>query len=184
MGNLLNISRIESHRVKDKPEKVDLVRVIREVVVECNDKIEEQEVKIKLNSPSHFTITYDKELIREVVSNLIANAIKFNKQNGVVVIHLEKHNTKWLLQVANTGLVIPKKDQAHIFERFYRASDVKDKFSGTGLGLHIVQEYAKKWHGNVSFKSPAHFSERSMKGDKLRGTIFTLQLPVSAKQTK
>lgn len=182
VSNLLNISRIEGGKVLDKPVKMDLISMISDIVSGLESKIEDKNLQIRINAPERLSINYDPKLIREVVGNLITNALKFNKKNGLVVIEVVRSGDKFTLRVANTGKTILKSDQEHIFEKFFRGTNILDEVIGTGLGLHICKEYIKKWGGVITFKSPAHFSERSMNSDKYKGTIFRVELPVSVKK--
>lgn len=184
VSNLLNVSKIESERVMDRPVEMDLTMMIREIIMELNNQIEDKNLQVKLNMPSKMVIKYDPKLLREVIGNLITNAVKFNKQSGMVVIILSRNGAKFRLDVANTGKTIPQADQSKIFQKFFRGSNILDEITGTGLGLHIANEYIKKWGGKISFESPAHFSERSMNSYKYKGTTFSVELPVSAKQVK
>jgi PAS domain S-box-containing protein len=181
VNNLLNISRIEGQRVMDKPERLNIITVIKDILVESEDQIIDKKLVVHFHEAEEIMITYDKKLIREVLSNLITNAVKFNKSGGIIVIKAEKIDHKFKFQVANTGNFITKLDQEHIFEKFYRGLSTQDNTSGTGLGLHITKSYIEKWNGSILFESPANFSERSMNGQKYKGTIFSVELPVSAK---
>lgn len=181
VNNLLNISRIENQRVMDKPEKLNIVSLINEILIESEDQILENKLEIHFHEEEKIMIKYDKKLIREVLSNLITNAVKFNKHGVIVVIKADKKDHKFIFQIANTGRIISQLDQDHIFEKFYRGVAAEDSTFGTGLGLHITKSYIEKWNGKVSFESPVNFSERSMNGQKYKGTIFSVELPVSAK---
>ncbi|MDH5533834.1 MAG: PAS domain S-box protein [Candidatus Pacebacteria bacterium] len=181
VNNLLNISRIEGQRVMDKPERLNVIQIIKEVIEESEQSIIESNLEIHFHEAEKLMITYDKKLIREVLSNLITNAIKFNQKNGVVVIKADKNDHKFTFEIANTGPIITKYDQEHIFEKFYRGQETKEYTAGTGLGLHITKSYIEKWNGTISFKSPANFSERSMSGQKYKGTIFSVELPTTVK---
>lgn len=184
VGNLLNISRIESDRVLDKPVKLDLIQLLREIIIEDHEKIEKSNLKILLNTPNSLTIYYDEKLLREVLANLVSNAIKFNKQDGVVLIEVKRDGQGFSFAIANTGMKILKSDHEGIFQKFYRGTNTSEQISGSGLGLHISREYILKWNGNISFESPVNFGERSINGSKYSGTVFTVNLPVSYSKVK
>jgi PAS domain S-box-containing protein len=184
VGNLLNISRIESNRVLDNPVKLDLIKLIHDIITEQQEKIERNNLTVTLNMPNSLTVYYDKKLIREVISNIVSNAIKFNKKDGVVLIEVIRNDQTISFSIANTGQTILKSDQSDIFERFHRGSNIAERIPGSGLGLYITREYIRKWDGTITFESPTEFGERTINGTKYSGTVFTVNLPVSLHKVK
>jgi two-component system phosphate regulon sensor histidine kinase PhoR len=180
VNKLLNISRIENKKSMDKPTKIDVVAMVNSILKDSAEKIEEAELEVRVTAPSQLTVQYDENILREVLSNLIVNAIKFNKKRGIIIIELEKDSSKWTFHIANTGKPISKTDGDHLFEKFFRGSNASDETPGTGLGLYITYQYVSKWNGVVTFISPAHFGEKSIRGTKNSGTIFKVELPVSS----
>ena len=90
----------------------------------------------------------DPSLLRHIVSNLLSNAIKFSPEDSPIYLFtLVKHSIVEV-RITDRGMGIPRKDQFHLFERFFRGSNVTG-IQGTGLGLHIVQKYVELMNGKV-----------------------------------
>lgn len=124
-------------------------------------------------------IICDHIKLHRIILNLLGNAIKFTSIGHIKIIvkkqpsaHKKKINLEF--RVSDSGIGIPKKEQAKIFERFYRASpSYKGLYSGHGVGLHIVQKYLEILHGTISIES-----------EEQKGTTFTVTLPVAVDTSK
>jgi two-component system NtrC family sensor kinase len=109
--------------------------------------------------------------LRQVMHNLVGNAIKYTPNEGTVKVHAFAHEQEIRIQVVDTGLGIPAADQPHIFEKFYRVrGDHVVSIKGTGLGLALVKSIVEKHQGRVWLESV--FGE---------GSTFTVALPVYSK---
>jgi two-component system phosphate regulon sensor histidine kinase PhoR len=96
----------------------------------------------------------DKDRIEQVFTNLIDNAIKFNKENGIIRIYAKELNKEIKVFVEDSGIGIPEKDIARIFERFYRVDKARSReLGGTGLGLSIVKHIVELHQGSVGVES-------------------------------
>jgi signal transduction histidine kinase len=84
--------------------------------------------------------------------NLISNASKYSDQNKTISIICEQKNSRVIFSIQDEGIGIPKEDQKHLFDRFYRASNAGN-VQGTGLGLNIVRRYVELIGGEISFTS-------------------------------
>ena len=84
--------------------------------------------------------------------NLLSNAVKFSAENKPVFIYTSVENHHLKFSIRDEGIGISKKDQEHLFEIFYRATNAVN-IAGTGLGLHIVAKYVEMMHGNIELKS-------------------------------
>ena len=99
------------------------------------------------------TVKLDVALLKHIVMNLVSNAIKFSPENAIISIKTDVDNVgNIIMSVKDQGIGIPKADQDHLFERFFRGGNVTN-IQGTGLGLHIVSKYAELMNGSISFKS-------------------------------
>jgi signal transduction histidine kinase len=107
----------------------------------------------------------DKTIVRNILVNLISNAIKFSPENSEIVVKLFGENKELIISIKDNGIGIPFEDQAHLFSRFFRARNAEN-IKGTGLGLHIVQRYAEMLGGTINFESEIG-----------TGTTFTVQIP-------
>ena len=105
-------------------------------------------------------------MIRNVLINLISNAIKYSPDDGKVFIRTRKAGNTVSLEIEDQGIGIPDADQKHLFERFFRATNVVNH-QGTGLGLNIVKRYLDLMGGEISFTSVEN-----------KGTTFRVYLPM------
>ena len=94
----------------------------------------------------------DKKLIRNIIINLISNAIKFSEENKTIKIRTFVNNGKVEIAIKDEGIGIGEDDQEHLFDSFFRAANATN-IQGTGLGLHIVKRYADLLGGSVNLKS-------------------------------
>ncbi len=104
-----------------------------------------------------------------MLDNLIGNAIKYTPAEGKVTIQASTQNNQTVISVSDTGMGIPASDQARIFNKFYRGSNVVDITPGTGLGLSIVQSVLDRLNGRIWVDSKEG-----------KGSTFTVLLPQSA----
>lgn len=117
----------------------------------------------------HLALTEDKvmghsDMLREVVLNLVDNAVKYNRPGGHVYVTMEKAETgrNLLFTVEDTGIGIPKDKQDRVFERFYRVEESRSKrIGGTGLGLSIVKHIIEQHHGTIALTSREHFGTKT-----------------------
>lgn len=130
-------------------ETVDVAQVASEVVALLAAKAEECGVTLALNAEACF-VTGERRLVHEIVYNLTENAIKYNVPGGRVAVDVKGG----VLTVADTGIGIPKEDQARVFERFYRVDKSHSKaIGGTGLGLSIVKHAAAYLNAEITLES-------------------------------
>jgi len=167
VSDLLTLSRLESGTGGLRFETMDL----RETVAEsCRGQVHAADVKqVGLFSgvPDRpVTIEGDAEAMRELVDNLVSNAIKYTPSGGRVDVKLSTENGSAVLEVEDTGIGIPPEEQSRVFERFYRVDKARSRqMGGTGLGLSIVKHVALAHGGSVSVKSASG-----------RGSTFRVQL--------
>lgn len=162
--DLLDISRVEDGRLKNNPKVVDLVTFVGEIVhtFENQAKTKGLVLLFKPNATQGpaghpmnpvYYIDVDNDHLREVVSNLIENAIKYTKK-GDVTIDIQGDATHAQFSVHDTGIGIPKEDQVHLFQKFYRVdnSDTRD-IGGTGLGLYLCRRLVETMGGRLWLES-------------------------------
>jgi signal transduction histidine kinase len=117
-------------------------------------------------------IDTDPMLIRQVITNILSNAIKYTPENGAISISIKNEGSIVEVRISDTGIGIPQEEQPKIFERFFRASNVKDKFTeGTGLGLFIAKLIVELLGGTIGFYSQPD-----------RGTAVCFPLPIKKPQ--
>lgn len=178
VNDLLNVSRIEQGRIKDILKKTSVVEIINKSLEELEKIRESLGVTIIFNRPqSDVNATVYPELLREVIQNLINNALRFNESGGVVIIDLEADRDTFTFKIANSGYTIPADEHDKVFRKFFRSRNVANEVSGTGLGLFVSKSFVDQWGGEISFESPATFGETSTTGTKQKGTRFKVVLP-------
>jgi len=97
-------------------------------------------------------VTLDEVLFKNILINLLSNAVKFSEENKPIFICTEIKNNSLKFSIKDEGMGISKKDQEHLFEIFYRATNAIN-IPGTGLGLHIVAKYVEMMDGKIKIKS-------------------------------
>jgi signal transduction histidine kinase len=111
-------------------------------------------------------VLLDEKLIRHILVNLVSNSIKYSPSGGLVQLNVNCQADQTLISVSDQGMGIPKADQAHIFEPFFRADNV-GAIKGTGLGLAITKRAIELHHGTIRFESKPDL-----------GTTFFITIPI------
>lgn len=174
VNDLLNVSRIDQGRAKEAPVPVDIKTLLEEVLKTMHGAIEEKGLRLKFNSPKNALpeIAATRQHLFEAIENLIANAVRYNREKGSIDIGLSQEQGDVVLTIADTGIGIPEVDQKKIFSKFFRAANAVQHFTdGSGLGLSVVKSYIEENGGSVSFVSKQDV-----------GTTFTVRLPIEPKK--
>ncbi|HKD00124.1 MAG TPA: ATP-binding protein [Methylomirabilota bacterium] len=155
VNDLLDVSRLESGRMKASPQLVDLLGLTRGVLDDLKLQLEEKDQRLTLETcVDRLEVFADPQLLRQVVLNLASNAIKYSPSRASISVRLtgEGHAVRW--QITDTGIGIPKESQRHLFEKFYRADNVAAlETDGTGLGLYLVRLIVEQSGGRVGCES-------------------------------
>jgi len=172
IDDLLDISRIESGRMRLDVQRVNLAEVVRAGVESMRLGAEAKSIELQeIIDPRVDTIAGDPGRLQQVVWNLVSNAVKFTSNGGKIQVRLERINSHVEIVVADTGQGIEPAVLDSVFDRFWQAEDGAHSRHGVGLGLSIVKEIVGLHGGSVS----AH-SEGAGKGSTF---IVRLPLPVS-----
>lgn len=177
VNDILDLSRIEGQLLDDRTA-IDLEEIVGEVVDRLSTVADNRRVRIQTQTASTF-ISGDRLQFISLVHNLIENAVKYSEDNGEVKVTLEYINDEKplvKLQVQDTGIGIPEREQERIFERFYRVDRARSRQSGgggTGLGLSIVRNVAIQHGGTVEVYSVEH-----------EGTTVTVHIPAQTLKEK
>lgn len=167
INDIIMISRMESGELAGTCENVDISAEISDSLNELKTSIEQENLILKVEC-APISIYACKKDIRELVSNLLVNAVKYNKTGGRMDVTLKKSGGDAIFKVRNDGDPIPPIHQRRVFERFYRVDSGRSKAAGgTGLGLAIVKHVVDSLGGTVSLESNAE-----------NGTTFTVRLPI------
>ena len=171
VGGLLLLAQAESGKLAlvEKPVELDLLvtEVFQEMSVLAGNK-----VRLRLNEIDQVIINGDRDRLKQVLINLMANAIQYTPHGGEVFLSLEKISEQARLICRDTGPGIPPEDLPHIFERFYRAekSRTRGKTTGFGLGLSIANWIVERHGGRIEVNSKDG-----------QGTSFAIWLPILKK---
>jgi len=162
IDNLVEITRLESRKVGVSAGRVNLTKLVDQVLKEFKPKVDEKNIRIsyKRNIPSS-VVRGDKEKLRAVIDNLVSNAIKFTPDGGRVLIGLKEGKRSMHFSVKDSGVGIPEEHQGRIFDKFYQVdTSTSREFSGMGLGLAICKEIIDLHGGRIWVKSkPGEGSE-------------------------
>jgi len=168
IDDILELSAIEAGNVKLHRERVQLRILVEDVINSLSAQATARNVDLRNLVPAQADVFADPHRLMQMLTNLIDNAIKFNRDAGEVSITLA-HNGRDQIVVSDTGEGIPSHHLDRLFERFYRVDRARSReLGGTGLGLAIVKHLAKSHGGEVTV--------RSRLGE---GTEFTIELPRS-----
>ena len=182
--DLLDVSRADDGRLANNPKVVDVVPYVQEISTGLRPKAEEKGLRfiykpipddvaprgndrtaIRSMTPVYYA-NVDNDHLREIVSNLIENAIKYTP-SGDIVIDVTGDEGKVIISVADTGLGIPAEDQSHLFQKFYRVDNTDTReIGGTGLGLYLCRRLAETIGGRLWVES-----------EYKKGSTFYLEVP-------
>ncbi len=172
VNDLIELSRLddlgESARRTDLGQKVDVAASAHEAVDRAAQMAREHDVTLSIAAPSPAMVRGNARIMRELVENLISNAIRYNTAGGSVDVSVEtRGESDVVLRVADTGVGIPPALRDRVFERFYRVDESRSKETGgSGLGLAIVK-HAAQLHGAVI----------SIGDNAPKGTVITVVFP-------
>jgi two-component system phosphate regulon sensor histidine kinase PhoR len=169
--DVLTLSRLEQGAWEVRPTHIDVATIAQAVLDDHAELARRHHVTTSLAGDSHVLAHCDPELLRQLLGNLVSNAIRYNRESGTVQLELfdqssELDELHFKILVRDTGIGIPTEHQAHIFERFYRVDSHRSRQSGgTGLGLAIIKQLLDAMGGSVSLVSDSS------------GSCFTVILP-------
>ncbi|MDI9506143.1 MAG: HAMP domain-containing histidine kinase [Clostridiales bacterium] len=146
VNDLLDLSRMESG-VALKREKFDLCELLRQELITFEGSISKKDIEVEVELPEEpLIVNADPGGIRQLMTNLLDNAVKFTPRGGRMGLRLVPEGRLCRVEVYNSGPGIPPEDLPHIFERFYKVDKAHTPGEGTGLGLAIVQKILEQ-HG-------------------------------------
>lgn len=166
LQDLLDLARVDSGRMHFQLEKIvlnDLIEEIAAIGKQYSDRI------INIKSPLEIiTIQADLNRLKQILFNLIDNAIKYSDPQTAIDIEIKQQGKRAIIQVSDRGVGISLPQQGRIFERFYRVDEARNRAGGTGLGLSIVKTLIEGMGGSISVVSQVG-----------EGSIFTISFPVN-----
>ncbi|MCC6408190.1 MAG: HAMP domain-containing protein [Planctomycetes bacterium] len=169
--DLLTLARIEAQEQRPELVELDLCRSVRESVERFAPLAEQKRIALSAAlGDAPVLVRGDEEGLRQIVGNLLDNAIKYTQAKGSVEVRIAPGDDEVALEVQDTGIGIEPRELDRIFERFYRVDKARSReLGGTGLGLSIVKHLALTYGGSVSVESTPG-----------RGSTFRVHLPLAA----
>ena len=170
VNDLLEVARQQAGRLTIKVSRIALAPPIASVLDELKSLADEKSIVMKYDAPQSLPdVMADGDRVKEVVVNLVGNAIKYMGGSGAIAITHETNGANVITHIADTGLGMSKEAQAKLFEKFYRVQTDKTKdITGTGLGLFIVKQIIEKMNGTIWVDS-----------EEGKGSTFSFSLPIA-----
>lgn len=166
--SFLEYARLESGRTKFNPSHFDIQQVLEESVEVMQFQADARGIKITLQPPAMtLFLIADRDKVKQVMLNLLNNAIKYNHPGGNVTISAQRTPTDLSISVCDSGQGIPAEYMPRLFTRFFRAPNKENLTIGTGLGLSICKQIVEAHHGKLEVTSEVD-----------QGSTFTVRLPV------
>lgn len=167
VSGVLSLGRIESKAIQLHLHSKDVNALVREVVAKLEYLARSKNIEIRAELEPLFSIRMDVDLIRQVLQNLIENAIKYSPEGSSILVTSEERDGHIVVQVADQGPGIPEDELPHIFMKFYRSRNAKgSSIKGSGLGLYLAKYFVELHKGRVSVDSTLG-----------QGSTFTVELP-------
>ena len=154
--DLLELSRIDNKQIQLNLDEINLKYLLRDVIEAQTIHIDKGGHKLVYHedNQNEYYIFGDSTRIKQIVHNIISNAIKYSIDPGTITIEMNRQGDHIMIQIRDTGMGIPKEDLARIFERFYRVDKARSrKLGGTGLGLSIAKELMELHGGSIKIDS-------------------------------
>ena len=169
LDDFLSVERLEKGKEIYTMTEFYLSKVVNEVVYSANMLLKAgQKIEYPFNI-DEVRIVQDEKIVALTLTNLLHNAIKYSAENTTISIEVIVMEDQIVFRIKDQGVGIPKADQKHIFERYFRAENVLTT-QGTGIGLNIVKTHLEQLGGSIEFES-----------EEDKGSLFTVMLPLEQK---
>ncbi len=167
INDILELSSIESGKIIIEPKRSNLSNLVEEVFTNLSNKAGERRIKLVNKVPIETIVFADAVRLEQMLTNLIDNAVKFNREGGSVTVSYASEGDTDVVSITDTGEGISSEHLQRIFERFYRTDRARSReIGGTGLGLAIVKHLARLHGGEISLTSTPG-----------KGSTFSIELP-------
>ena len=167
INDVIDISKIEAGKIEADVSTFNIADVIRDVRITLGPAALEQGLMLNVETPGSITVTSDERRIKQIIMNLVSNAIKFTDKGGVDLT-VEQKGTVVEVRVRDTGIGIGKDDLGKLFRPFSRIAAPGRLAEGTGLGLYLSQKLARFLGGEITAESEMH-----------KGSVFTFSFPMT-----
>lgn len=174
IADFLNVSRIKTGKFVIEPKEVDLPMVVSEEITQLREMAGSRDITLQYQAPEVFPkVMLDDNKIRQVMMNIVDNAIYYTPAGGTVTIQLFVDSADVVFKVIDTGIGVPKREQHKLFTKFFRAGNArKARPDGTGLGLFMAQKIIAEQGGSIIFESTEG-----------KGSTFGFRFPLSKIKT-
>lgn len=155
IADFLNVSRIKTGKFMIEPKEVDLPQIVTEEITQLREMAGARELTLEYEQPEVFPrVMLDDNKIRQVMMNMVDNAIYYTPSGGKITIQLYSTGDEIIFKVVDNGIGVPKNEQHKLFTKFYRAGNArKSRPDGTGLGLFMAQKIIVEQGGAIIFES-------------------------------
>jgi signal transduction histidine kinase len=167
VGNLLNVSKLEMGSMRPERHRVKLEDLLRDAWQQAHTRADAKGIRLELQVARDIAaVAVDKDLFRIALNNLLNNAIKYNTQDGSVVLSAEEVDDEVVVSVRDSGIGMAPEDCARVTEKFFRVRETgPDQRGGHGLGLYLANQIVELHHGRLTIESePGH------------GSVFSIHL--------
>ncbi len=169
IAELLALTRMDQREVSMRVAQVDIAALAEAVLKRIRPLARQKDVELVLVSERAVCAEVDEAKMTQILSNLVENAVKYNRTHGMVTVTLDADNKQFWVKVEDTGIGIPEEARDRVFERFYRVDSSRSReIGGTGLGLSIVKSAVLLHRGTISVAP----------GEK-EGSVFTVTIPLT-----
>ncbi|MBU0697470.1 MAG: PAS domain-containing protein [Bacteroidetes bacterium] len=172
LNDFLSLELLETGKIEPIFSALDVVTFAEEITEDMQSLAKAEQQIIYQHTGIERTVTINPSLLKNSVINLISNAIKYSGPNSLIEFCTKITKSYLIITIKDNGIGIPKKDQVHLFEAFFRAHNIGN-IPGTGLGLNIVSRYTALMNGKIKFLS-----------EENKGTSFTLTFPIKHNEMK
>ena len=169
VSDLLIVSRIETATLPFEKVKFSLVSLTKETIQKFEPFAKALNIELEFEFEKDLPMAFaDPDQVRQVIENLVDNAIRYIQGKSEVKIRIEKRGENLHFEIKDEGMGIPKEDQKYIFQKFFRARNVlRHQTQGSGLGLFIAKSIIKRLRGKIGFES-----------EEEKGSTFWFTLPI------
>lgn len=167
--SILNLNRIESKDIKLQTSSHDINDILQSVITSCEHLANQKNIKIEFKTEPLFSIKVDQDLIKQVFTNLIENAIKYSTENSTVKISSSEDEAGYVvITISDKGIGIDEKDLNHVFDKFFRSAQAENlAIKGSGIGLYLSKYFINLHKGHLYVESEPN-----------KGSTFTAKLPM------
>lgn len=165
LNDFLSVERLESGKVNYKIEIFPLSKIVNEVIYNANMLLKSGQKIQYPDNIDEIILQFDEKTLELVLSNLIHNAIKYSPEDSIIDLKVEIEEEEFVVKVIDEGIGIPKEEQKHIFDRYFRAENALVT-QGTGIGLNIAKQHLENLGASIKFSSKENL-----------GSTFILHIP-------